>query len=57
VTDEKLNVPPPPDAFANVEFGVMVRLFEPEQATVCEKPWPNSIPEFEFSVILPAKVV
>jgi hypothetical protein len=57
VTDEKLYVPPPPDAFANVEFGVMVRLFEPEQATVCEKPWPNSIPEFEFSVILPAKVV
>ena len=39
-TDANINAPAP-DAFTKLELGVMVKFVAPEQATVCEIPWPN----------------
>jgi hypothetical protein len=39
------------------EFGVSVKFVEPEHAVVAVNPWPNSTPDPELSVMLPAKVL
>ena len=50
-------MPDAPAALVKLEFGVIVNRVSPEQATVCETPWPNSIPAPELSEILPARVL